>query len=80
MAKRFAVSDGELVLVLRPVGKGWYAVTSNQDPRLSTQAKGLEDAFAMARDALKTLPEVDTPEARAAALAASRPQKAVQTP
>lgn len=55
MAKVFTVDDGKLVLALRPAENGWYAVSSPVDPRLHTQAKSLEEAFVMARDAFKLL-------------------------
>src|SRR3982751_3122862 len=51
MPKQYTVSDGKLVLVLRPAGKGWYAVTSPLDPGLITQARSVEEAFVMAYDA-----------------------------
>ena len=54
----YKVCDGDLVLELRPAGKGWYAVTSPMEPHLHTQAKSIEEAFEMARDALQGLAEV----------------------
>jgi predicted RNase H-like HicB family nuclease len=57
MRKRtsFTVSDGELVLKLEPAEEGGYIVTSEFDPELITEADTLEEAFDMARDALKAL-------------------------
>src|SRR4051794_1893001 len=55
MPKQYTVSDGKLVLVMRPAGKGWYAVTSPLDPGLITQARSVEEAFYMAYDAQKCL-------------------------
>src|SRR4051794_13432681 len=55
MPKRYTISDGKLVLNLEPAGGGWYAVTSPLDPALITQAKSVEEAFAMAYDAQKAL-------------------------
>jgi predicted RNase H-like HicB family nuclease len=55
MAKRYNVSDGKLVLTLEEAGRGWYAVTSPMEPALTTQARNLPEAFAMARDALNEL-------------------------
>jgi predicted RNase H-like HicB family nuclease len=57
MKKRrsFTVSDGELVLRLESAEEGGYIVTSDFEPELITEAESLEDAFAMARDAIKAL-------------------------
>ena len=57
IAKRFAVSDGELVLNLEPAEEGGYVVTSPFDPELITEADGLEEAFENARDAAEALRE-----------------------
>lgn len=54
-AKKFTVSDGELVLELQPADGGWYAVTCPFDPSLNTQGRSIEEAFEMARDAMATL-------------------------
>ncbi len=51
----FTVSDGELVLHLELAEEGGYLVTSPFEPELITEAESLEDAFAMARDAIKAL-------------------------
>jgi len=51
------VSDGKLLLELQPAENGWYAVTSPMDPQLITQGKSIEECFAMAYDAQKTLLE-----------------------
>lgn len=55
MSKPYFVSDGHLTLSLQPAGDGWYAVTSPLDPQLITQARSIEEAFAMAHDAQKSL-------------------------
>jgi predicted RNase H-like HicB family nuclease len=57
MRKRqmFTVSDGDLVLQLEPAGEGGYIVSSTFEPELITEADTLEDAFDMARDAIKAL-------------------------
>jgi antitoxin HicB len=55
MAKPYIVSDGKLVLNLLPAEEGGYTVTSPLDPGLITEAETLEEAFVMARDALKAL-------------------------
>lgn len=52
---QYTVSDGGLVLTLEPAEDGWYVVTSPLDPELTTQAKTIEEAFEMARDALELL-------------------------
>ena len=57
-SRKFTVCDGELVLELQPAGKGWYAVTSPMEPNLHTQAKTIEDAFDMAREAIQELRQV----------------------
>jgi len=51
----YTVSDGDLVLTLEVAEEGGYAVTSPMDPALVTEAETVEEAFAMARDALATL-------------------------
>lgn len=51
----FTVSDGELVLQLELAEEGGYIVTSPFEPELVTEAESLEEAFEMARDAIKAL-------------------------
>lgn len=51
----FTVSDGDLVLQLEPAEEGGYIVTSIFEPELITEADSLEEAFTMARDAIKAL-------------------------
>lgn len=51
----YTVSDGKLVLHLEPAKGGGYLVTSPLEPQLVTEAESVEDAFEMARDALKAL-------------------------
>ncbi len=55
MKIQFIVSDGKLVLNLLPAKEGGYTVTSPMDPELVTEAETIEEAFVMARDAIKTL-------------------------
>jgi predicted RNase H-like HicB family nuclease len=55
MARRYTVSDGTLVLKLEPAREGGYVVTSPLEPRLITEADDVPEAFAMARDAVKSL-------------------------
>lgn len=57
MKKQFTVSDGKLVLTLLPAEEGGYTVTSPMDPEMVTEAETVEEAFEMARDAIKTLNE-----------------------
>jgi len=52
---RFTVSNGDLVLHLEPAEEGGYIVTSPFEPELITEAESLEEAFAMAQDAIKAL-------------------------
>ena len=51
----FTVSNGDLVLHLEPAEEGGYLVTSPFEPELITEAETLDDAFVMARDAIKAL-------------------------
>ena len=51
----FTVSDGELVLNLESAEEGGYIVTAPSEPELITEAKTLEEAFVMAKDAIKAL-------------------------
>ena len=51
----FTVSHDDLVLHLEPADEGGYIVTSPFEPELITEAESLEDAFVMARDAIKAL-------------------------
>lgn len=55
--KQYTVTDGTLVLTLESDGGKWLVVTSPFDPELVTQAKNIDDAFAMAYDAKKLLDE-----------------------
>ena len=55
MSKKITIGDGKLMLVLEPAEEGGYIVTSPLDPELITEAESLEDAFVMARDALRGL-------------------------
>ncbi len=60
MPKSYTVSDGELVLILEALPEqdgGGYGVTSPLEPQLVTEAKTIEEAFAMARDAIQALRE-----------------------
>jgi predicted RNase H-like HicB family nuclease len=67
--KKYLVSDGELVLHIEPDGK-WLLVTCPFDPDLITQARSLDEAFAMAYDAKKLLDEC-----RAELAATPRPRR-----
>jgi antitoxin HicB len=53
----YVVYDGELTLHLEPAEEGGYTVTSPIDSQLVTEAETIEEAFAMARDALEALHE-----------------------
>jgi antitoxin HicB len=55
MAKAYTVNDGKLVLLLTEAKEGGYVVTSPLDPELITEAETVSEAFANARDALKSL-------------------------
>ncbi len=55
MGKRYAVSDGKLMLNLEEAEEGGYIVTSPLNPELITQAETIEEAFANVRDAAKAL-------------------------
>ena len=55
MPKSYTVSDGKLVLTLTPADEGGFVVTSPLDPELMTEAESVEEAFRMARDALRAL-------------------------
>jgi antitoxin HicB len=57
MAKQYTVSDGKMMLVLQPAEDGWYSVTSPLDSAMITQARSVEEAFVMARDAFALLAE-----------------------
>jgi antitoxin HicB len=54
-SKRYAVSDGKLMLNLEEVQEGGYIVTSPLNPELITQTETIEEALANARDAAKAL-------------------------
>lgn len=54
----YVASDGDLVLHLEvmPEGEPWrYGVTCPFEPQLITEANSVEEAFAMARDAMEGL-------------------------
>jgi len=55
VAKPYTASDGKLVLTLTPAEEGGFVVTSPLDPELITEAETIQDAFRMARDALRSL-------------------------
>jgi antitoxin HicB len=55
VAKSYTASDGRLVLTLTPAEEGGLVVTSPLEPELITEAETIEDAFRMARDALRAL-------------------------
>lgn len=54
-SRAYTVSDGEMVLTLKPAEEGGYVVTSPFDPELVTEAQSLDEAFANARDAAEAL-------------------------
>ena len=53
--RRYAVSNGELVLTFEAAEEGGYVVTSPLDPELITEVETVEEAFENARDAAKAL-------------------------
>ena len=55
MPKRYTVTDGRLLLTLEEAREGGYVVTSPIDPELITEAETVSEAFASARDALRSL-------------------------
>ena len=55
VAKAYTISDGKLILTLTPANEGGFVVTRPLDPELVTEAETIEDAFRMARDALRAL-------------------------
>jgi predicted RNase H-like HicB family nuclease len=55
MTKRYQVSDGKMVLTLKADSDGWFIVTSPIDPAMITQARTIDEAFVMARDAFAAL-------------------------
>ncbi len=57
MAKRYAICDGKLVLNIEEAEEGGFLVTSPMDPALITEGETISEAFANARDAMKTLIE-----------------------
>lgn len=85
MPKHYTVSDGELVLFLWPAEEGGYNVTSPLNAGLITQAGTVEEAFAMARDALGLLTEsltsepASSPKTNAGVRKASKSQKPRRT-
>lgn len=73
--KTYTVSDGELVLMLEALPDeegGGYGVTSPLEPQLVTEAKTVEEAFDMARDAIAALRESRQRYARRLAELAAR--------
>ncbi len=70
----YTVTDGKgMVLNLESDGGKWLVVTSPFDPELVTQARTIDEAFAMAYDAKKLLEECRAEAARSRpAAAASR--------
>ena len=55
VARSYTVFDQRMVLILTPAEEGGFIVTSPLDSELITEAETIEEAFAMARDALRAL-------------------------
>ena len=55
MARSYTVFDQRMVLTLTSAEEGGFIVTSPLDSELITEAETIEEAFAMARDALRAL-------------------------
>jgi antitoxin HicB len=55
MSRKYTITDGKLVLVLQEADEGGYIVTSPLDTELITEAETVPEAFASAKDALKSL-------------------------
>jgi len=55
MNPRYTVSDGRMVLTLEPCSDGGFAVSSPLDPELLTQGETIEECFANAKDAARSL-------------------------
>lgn len=55
--KTYTVTDGNMVLTLESDGGKWLVVTCPFDPELVTQARSIDEAFAMAYDAKRLLDE-----------------------
>ncbi len=53
----YVVYDGDLTLHLEPGEEGGYTVTTPLDSQVVTEAETIQEAFAMARDALAALHE-----------------------
>ncbi len=53
----YVVSDGDLVLHLTKDEGKWYCVTAPFHEGMVTQARSIEEAFEMARDAIEGLRE-----------------------
>jgi predicted RNase H-like HicB family nuclease len=51
----YVAFNGRMLLHLEPAAEGGYVVTSPFDPALITEAETIEDAFANAEDAARTL-------------------------
>lgn len=56
-APYYVVYDGELTLHLEPAEEGGFTVTTPLDSQMVTEAETIQEAFAMARDALEALRE-----------------------
>jgi antitoxin HicB len=55
VSRSYTASDGKIVLTLTPADEGGFVVTSPLEPELITEAETIEDAFRMAREALRGL-------------------------
>src|ERR1043165_4755121 len=75
MSKKITVSDGKLMLVLEPAEEGGYIVTSPLDPELITEAESVEEAFVMARDAMRGLAKMRAADRRKHRLAMSAEER-----
>ena len=75
MAKRYTVSDGKMMLTLKPDAAGGFVVTSPIDPAMITQAGTVAEAFAMARDAFAALADSRADAERWTRAAGTRPAR-----
>jgi hypothetical protein len=52
-AREYFVTDGDLILRLKPTGRGWFHVQAIFEPEVVTRARSLSQAFETAYQARK---------------------------
>ncbi len=55
MSKQYTVSDGKLILTLKPMSEGGFMVRSPMDPEILASAETINEAFERAYEVRRSL-------------------------